>query len=202
MHACEALLAAFEATQDTFCLMRTTAGRIGHPPPGGADPRPDLGALPDRLDGRLGPQPRHDDSNIYRPWGFQPGHLVEWAKLLLTLERSTPGLTEADPDNWMVHRARELFGESCTTAGTATTAAWSTALRRMARPPPTPTSTCDPHKYHWVQNETLAAAAVLAERTHDAVTGTGTTAFEPVSRTHFVDHEHGAWFRILGADNR
>ena len=24
---------------------------------------------------------------IFRPWGFQPGHQVEWARLLITLNR-------------------------------------------------------------------------------------------------------------------
>ncbi|MDI9682977.1 AGE family epimerase/isomerase, partial [Burkholderia cenocepacia] len=30
---------------------------------------------------------KEDSSNIFRPWGFQPGHQTEWAKLLLILER-------------------------------------------------------------------------------------------------------------------
>ncbi len=30
---------------------------------------------------------KDDKTNIFRPWGYQPGHLTEWAKLLLILER-------------------------------------------------------------------------------------------------------------------
>jgi len=26
-------------------------------------------------------------ANLFRPWGYQPGHFTEWAKLLLQLER-------------------------------------------------------------------------------------------------------------------
>ncbi|MCM3061032.1 AGE family epimerase/isomerase, partial [Bacillus subtilis] len=33
---------------------------------------------------------KEDSSNIFRPWGFQPGHQTEWAKLLLILERHRP----------------------------------------------------------------------------------------------------------------
>ncbi len=203
MHACEAMLCAYEATQDTFCLMRATT-------------------LAEAVTRRLASQThgliwehynpdwtadwdynRHDDSNIFRPWGFQPGHLAEWAKLLLALERATPGLQASDPDNWMVHRARELFGQ-------AVLHGWDRHHGGMAYgfaphgSPATDTHQhiCDPHKYHWVQAETLAAAAVLAERTHDGGYWDWYDRLWAYVWTHFVDHEHGAWFRILGADNR
>src|SRR5262249_59684980 len=45
---------------------------------------------------------RHDRSNIFRPWGYQPGHLAEWAKLLLILERHRPA-------DWLLPRAVALF---------------------------------------------------------------------------------------------
>ena len=40
---------------------------------------------------------RNDKTNIFRPWGYQPGHLTEWAKLLLILERHKDHL-EGDTD--------------------------------------------------------------------------------------------------------
>ena len=47
-----------------------------------------------------------DPTNIYRPWGFQPGHQAEWAKNLLNLHRHGGG----DGDSgWMVPRAKALF---------------------------------------------------------------------------------------------
>ena len=39
---------------------------------------------------------------IFRPWGFQPGHQVEWARFLLTLQKYAPNI-------WFVPKARYLF---------------------------------------------------------------------------------------------
>jgi mannose/cellobiose epimerase-like protein (N-acyl-D-glucosamine 2-epimerase family) len=50
-----------------------------------------------------------DSSNIFRPWGFQPGHQTEWAKLLLILERHRPL-------PWLLPRAIELFDAAMTYA--------------------------------------------------------------------------------------
>ena len=44
----------------------------------------------------------HDKTNIYRPWGYQPGHHTEWAKLLLQLDAHLPA-------DWHLPRAEELF---------------------------------------------------------------------------------------------
>ncbi|KAH8057993.1 N-acylglucosamine 2-epimerase [Aureococcus anophagefferens] len=45
-----------------------------------------------------------------RPWGFQPGHQVEWARFLLTLQKYAPNI-------WFVPKARYLF--DCESIGTA-----------------------------------------------------------------------------------
>jgi mannose/cellobiose epimerase-like protein (N-acyl-D-glucosamine 2-epimerase family) len=202
MHACEAMLAAFEATQDPFCLRRATT-------------------LAEAVTRRLAEQARgliwehyHEDwtadwlynrddhSNMFRPWGFQPGHLAEWAKLLLNLERLTLGPIDGNPDDWMVHRARELFG-------VAVHHGWDRQHGGMAygfAPHGNPGSDghqhiCDPHKHHWVQAETLAAAAVLAERTYDGGYWDWYDRIWAYAWTHFVDHQHGAWYHVLSADN-
>ena len=62
---------------------------------------------------------------------------------------------------------------------------------------------CDGDKYFWVQAESLAAAALLG-RAHRRRTplGTGYDRLWAYAWRHFVDHEHGAWYRILGPDNR
>ena len=50
---------------------------------------------------------RGDRSDIFKPWGFQTGHLTEWAKLLLQLERQ---LTAAGRSaDWAVPRARHFL---------------------------------------------------------------------------------------------
>jgi mannose/cellobiose epimerase-like protein (N-acyl-D-glucosamine 2-epimerase family) len=61
---------------------------------------------------------------------------------------------------------------------------------------------CDADKYFWVQAESLAAAALLADRSGDAVYWDWYRKLWEYAWTHFVDHEHGAWYRILTPDNR
>ena len=110
MHACEAMMAAYEATREPRYLQRaltlaeSVTGR--------------LAALADGLvwehyrvapDGSWSLDPdynRDDKTNIFRPWGYQTGHLTEWAKLLMQLERWLP---EAQRPAWIVPRARHLF---------------------------------------------------------------------------------------------
>jgi len=68
-------------------------------------------------------------------------------------------------------------------------------------------SVCDADKYFWVQAESAAAAAMLALRAGADEAG---AAFHwdwyerlwAYSWTHFVDHQHGAWYRILDRENR
>jgi mannose/cellobiose epimerase-like protein (N-acyl-D-glucosamine 2-epimerase family) len=62
-------------------------------------------------------------------------------------------------------------------------------------------SICDDRKYHWVQAETLAAAAVLGERTGQERYWAFYDALWAYCWRHWVDHEHGAWFRLLTRDN-
>lgn len=59
----------------------------------------------------------------------------------------------------------------------------------------------DADKYFWVQAESLATAALLAQRTGDARYWEWYDRVWSYSWTHFVDHRHGAWYRILGPDN-
>jgi len=61
---------------------------------------------------------------------------------------------------------------------------------------------CDGDKYHWVQAESLAAAAALALRTGEASYWNAYERIWAYAWDYFVDHQHGAWFRILGHDNR
>ena len=96
---------------------------------------------------------------------------------------------------------------SCSTArsnchGTTSTAASSTASTRTAR-------FYDEDKYFWVQAESLAAAALLADRMStlgDAAAAqhywNDTIDCGTYSWAHFVDHKYGAWYRILTRDNR
>ena len=60
----------------------------------------------------------------------------------------------------------------------------------------------DGDKYFWVQAESFAAAALLAVRTGESRYWDWYDRIWDYAWRHMVDHEHGAWFRILSRDNR
>jgi mannose/cellobiose epimerase-like protein (N-acyl-D-glucosamine 2-epimerase family) len=60
---------------------------------------------------------------------------------------------------------------------------------------------CDGDKYFWVQTESIAAAALLAKRTGQQRYWDWYNRIWGYSWKHMVDHEYGAWFRILDSDN-
>ena len=62
-------------------------------------------------------------------------------------------------------------------------------------------SICDDGKYHWVQAESMAAAALLALHTGESRYGDWYDRIWAYCWQHFVDHQHGAWFRILDGRN-
>jgi len=192
MHACEAMLAAFDATGDTRFLHR--AETLAH----------NITVRQSALYGNMmwehykadwSVDPdynRHDSSNIFRPWGYQPGHLTEWAKLLLIMERHADHL-QGDA-GWLLPRARELFDA-------ALSSAWDGEHGGIYYGFAPDGSICDAHKYFWVQAESLAAAALLGARSGDSRYWDWYERIWAYSWEHFVDHQHGAWFRILGPAN-
>jgi len=192
MHACEAMLAAFDATGDVRFLHR--AETLAH------NVTVRQAALYGNLvwehyrsDWSVDPDyNREDKTNIFRPWGYQPGHLTEWAKLLLIMERHKDKL--AGPSDWLLPRAQELFDA-------AVEKAWDGAHGGLHYGFGPDGAICDADKYFWVQAESLAAAALLGARTGEQSYWDWYDRLWAYSWEHFVDHEHGAWYRILGPAN-
>jgi mannose/cellobiose epimerase-like protein (N-acyl-D-glucosamine 2-epimerase family) len=194
MHACEALLAAHQATGELRYLERAhtvaynitqrQAERCG----GLVWEHYDTGWQPDwsfNID---------DPENLFRPWGYQPGHFTEWAKLLLQLEARAKDLPREDL-GWLLPTAERLFT-------VAVEKGWDAQHGGLCYSLAPDLSVCDAHKYFWVQAESAAAAAMLAQRTGDTAYWDWYGRLWEYSWTHFVDHEHGAWFRILDRENR
>jgi mannose/cellobiose epimerase-like protein (N-acyl-D-glucosamine 2-epimerase family) len=188
MHMCEAMLAAFDASGDRRYLERayTLADNMTRRQAAKAG-----GLVWEHYDAHWEidwnynrDNPRH----LFRPWGFQPGHQTEWAKLLLILARHL----EAD---WLLPTARRLFD-------TAVARTWDPEFGGLCYGFAPDGSICDDDKYYWVQAESLAAAALLAERTADPDYQDWYDRLWRYAWTHLVDHEHGAWYRILTRDNR
>jgi mannose/cellobiose epimerase-like protein (N-acyl-D-glucosamine 2-epimerase family) len=193
MHSCEALLAAFEATGEPAYLHRaeTLARNITVRQAALAD---DLIWEHYHQDWSVdGDYNRHDKTNIFRPWGYQPGHLTEWAKLLLILERHASHL--AGTSDWLAPRARALFDQ-------ALARAWDGEHGGIYYGFAPDGSICDSDKYFWVQAESLAAAALLAARTGEPAYWDWYDRLWHYSWEHMIDHRHGAWYRLLSADNR
>lgn len=192
MHACEALLAAFDATGKQRFLDRALliADHVTRRQAALAD-----GLVWEHYHADWSVDWHynfHDRTNIFRPWGFQPGHLTEWAKLLLILRRHRARL--AGDTAWLLTRAKALFDVALATA-------WDERHGGIHYGFAPDRSLCDADKYHWVQAESLAAAALLADATGDAAYWGWYDRLWRYCWAHFVDHEHGAWFRILGPDN-
>ncbi|MES3020239.1 MAG: AGE family epimerase/isomerase [Pseudomonadota bacterium] len=192
MHACEALIAAFEASGEPAYLRRarTIAYNITVRQAALAD-----GLVWEhyKVDWSVDPDYNRDDkTNIFRPWGYQPGHLAEWSKLLLILLRHP---VEGEDDSWMLPLARHFFD-------VAVECSWDHEHGGLAYGFGPDGDVCDADKYFWVQAESLAAAALLAEASGEARYWDWYRRLWDYSWTHFVDHQHGAWYRILGPANQ
>jgi mannose/cellobiose epimerase-like protein (N-acyl-D-glucosamine 2-epimerase family) len=113
---------------------------------------------------------------------------VEWAKLLLILQRHRP-------EEWQLPRARELFDR-------AVELGWDHEHGGLVYGFGPDHQFCSADKYFWVQAEALAAAALLANRTGEQNYWDWYERLWDYSWRHLVDHHYGAWFRVLGRDNR
>jgi mannose/cellobiose epimerase-like protein (N-acyl-D-glucosamine 2-epimerase family) len=188
MHGCEALLSAFEASGDAAYLdmaeriAESVTGRLAQQAGGLVWEHYDAGW---RIDWDYN---RDNPKHLFRPWGFQPGHQTEWAKLLLNIDRLRPRPA-------LVERARSLFER-------AVEAAWDIKNGGLVYGFGPDMAVCDSDKYFWVQAESLAAAAVLHERTGERSYLDWYCRLWEYSWAHMVDHEHGAWYRILDARNQ
>jgi len=188
MHLCEAMIAAFEASGEALYLER--ARLLAH---NIAVCQADLtdGLIWEHFTPGFGidwDYNKSDPKNLYRPWGFQPGHQTEWTKLLLMLHRH-------DPQAEHIDRARRLFDRAWDTS-------WDKEHGGLVYGFDPQGHWCDDDKYFWVQAESFAAAALLQQATGDDRYGQRYDDLWQYSWDHFVDHEYGAWYRVLYRDNR
>lgn len=186
MHMCEALLAAWQASRDIRFLDRAEqlANRFAF-------------ELAAQSDGQI--WEHYDESwnvdmefNIdfpndrYKPWGFQPGHQTEWAKLLLILDRERPN------EKWLL-KAQALYDKAMKTG-------WDKNFGGIAYGVAPDGSFCASEKYFWVQSETFAAAWRLYRATNDKKYLQDYRRIWSWSWKHMIDHTHGAWFRVKNRD--
>lgn len=186
MHMTEAMLAAFEATGEQKYLDRaeTLARRITLELAGQAQ-----GVVWEHYRENWSidwDYNKHDPKNLFRPYGYLPGHMTEWTKLLLVLERHRPL-------DWLLPQATLLFE---TALAKSADLEWG-GMHYSYGPDG---KLLDLDKYHWTHCETLAAAASLAVRTGRERFWQDYDSLWAYSWRHLVDHEYGCWFRILSPD--
>ena len=186
MHLCEAYIAAYRATQDPIyfdranSLARRFAGELAGVSGGliwehyDADWNPDWQYNIDKPD------------DLFKPWGFQPGHQNEWAKLLLQLNA-------LKPDSWHVERAKALFDD-------AVEKGWDSEFGGLVYGFAPSGEFADAQKYFWVQTESIAAAYRLYKVTGEAQYLDWYNRIWQYSWDKLVDHQYGAWFRVVGRD--
>jgi len=151
MHMTEAMLAAYEATNDPKYLNRAyeLAYRITV-----ELSKENNGLIWEHYDKNWKidwDYNRDDPKNLYKPYGFLPGHFTEWAKLLMILERYKP-------ESWLLEVAESLFENAVKYAWDDKNGGMNYTFDREGR-------ILDNDRYYWVFAETMAAAAILALRT-------------------------------------
>lgn len=188
MHSCEALLAAYDATQESRYLERATliAKHICQRQAALAGGEIWEHYTPDwQVDWDYN---KDNPKHLFRPWGFQPGHQTEWAKLLLLIHQRSPL-------DWLIPTAQTLFDS-------AWNKAWDNTNGGLCYGYDPEGNICDGDKYFWVQAESFAAAAMLAILTKETHYWEKYQQLWQYSWSHMIDHEYGAWFRILTQDNQ
>lgn len=185
MHLTEAYLAAFEATGEVKYLTRATsiARRIAS---AAAEPVEGAWRLPEHFSAQWEPLPQYnadDPRHPFRPYGSQPGHWLEWTKLLLQLR----GMGVDEP--WLLPAATALFDGAVRDAwkeGFVYTVDWD------GRP-------VVEERFFWEVAEGIGAARYLWLATGDDAYQQWYERFWRFADEHFVDHRLGGWHSELDA---
>ncbi|MFB6151721.1 MAG: AGE family epimerase/isomerase [Haloarculaceae archaeon] len=187
MHTCEAFLAAYEATGEEAYLDRslTIAGNIARD-------------LADEGDGLVWEHfttdweidweyNRDQPAHLFRPWGYQPGHLLEWAKLLANL-------SEYSDAGWLVDRAERYF-EAAVENG------WDDERGGFVYNFDRDGEVITADKYYWPSCEALGAAARLATITGDDDYWDRYDEVWAHAWDNLVNRKYGNWYFKLTPDN-
>ena len=184
MHACEALIAAFAATQKVQYLEKALliAKNIVL-----RQTETTEGLIWEHYDQHWTPDFTYninDPKNLYKPWGYQPGHFTEWAKLLLLLYRYSN-------QDWLVEKAGWLLDS-------AWKHSWDTDKGGMFYGFAPNFSPCDTDKYFWVQAESLAAFTIASKVIDKRFSEQAKSLMGYVEKA-FVRPTTRVWWRVLDA---
>ncbi|WP_407661649.1 AGE family epimerase/isomerase [Haladaptatus caseinilyticus] len=186
MHACEAFIAAYEATEEKRYLDRAYSIAEGLAKTLAAETD---GKIWEHYDRNWGhdmsyneDEPRHQ----FRPWGYQPGHHAEWSKLLSTLATHRS-------ESWLQPTARDLFNIAIEDGWDDDYGGFYYTVDSDGQP-------VIPDKYSWPVTEAIGAAALLG-RTDEQYLDWYDRLWEYAAR-HFIDPNHGNWYERLTREHK
>ena len=187
LHACEALIAAYSATNEIIYLDRALliADNICNRQGGlcnglvwehyKKDWSIDMSFNNDS-----------DELTIFRPWGFQTGHQTEWSRFLLMLNEYC--IKENKKIIWLEAKAKYLFDISIKHA-------WDNEYGGLAYNFNPNGEICDYDKIFWTNCESIGSAAMLAMVTKEDKYWDIYDKLWKYCWKYFVDHKHGSWYR-------
>ncbi len=185
MHLTEALMAAFEVTNDRaylakaeriadLLIRRAAAGNGWH--------------LPEHFTREWTVDVDYVGDPMFHPPGTTPGHSLEWARLLLQLWEL--GGRRLD---WLPDAARSLFGKAVADGWDKATGGFYYTLDNDTRP-------LVRDRYWWPCTEGIGAAAFLNAIVGDAFYEEWYRRIWDWSATHLIDRANGSWRPQLDDD--
>ena len=201
MHMTEAMLMAYEATNDTKYLDRAAslaericvdlAAQSSSSSSGEENPSHMLVWEHFTEDWSIDYEYNlHDKQHLIRPWGYLPGHSAEWAKLLCILHRLS-----VDPAPWILPAAKHLFAH----AERSWDASGGGGILYTFDPHGL---VCDDNKYMWPHPEAFAAALLLHRATGEESYMDFYIKCWEYCRKHLADVELGGWYGVLDRQNQ
>jgi mannose/cellobiose epimerase-like protein (N-acyl-D-glucosamine 2-epimerase family) len=184
MHLTEALMAAFEVTNDQVYL--DMADSIAHLIID-QHARAELWRVPEHFDILWNVDHGYRGDPMFRPQGTTPGHALEWSRLLVQLWE-LGGHKHA----WMLPAAKSLFKNACALAWDQQLGGFYYTLDWDNKPDQT-------DRYWWPCAEGIAAASALRKVSSDPQFELWYRRIWGFVDAHFIDRRSGGWFAELDA---
>jgi len=187
MHLTEALMAAYEATDDQSFLdmAESIAELIIH-----RHAREQGWRVAEHFDRDWHVDLKYAGDPMFRPAGTTPGHAMEWSRLLVQLWE-----LGNQRNDWMVEAAKHLFRNAVETSWATDTGGFYYTLGWDDAPDQT-------DRFWWPCAEGIAAATALGSLTQDPFHEDWYRRIWKFADAHIIDYQNGGWFPELDSELR